>query len=58
MLTHYMDDPLAFATSAVIFNDWNAIAKDGFFQGYHAIVFVIIILQVSFNLISAIYRKV
>ena len=38
---------LAFATSAVIFNDWSAIAKDGFFQGYHSLVFVIIILQVS-----------
>ena len=38
---------LAFATSAVIFNDWSAIAKDGFFQGYHSLVFVIIVLQVS-----------
>ena len=40
---------LAFATSAVIFNDWSAIAKDGFFQGYHSLVFVIIILQVSLS---------
>lgn len=38
---------LVFATSAVIFNDYDAIAKDGFFQGYHPLVFVIIALQVS-----------
>ena len=37
---------LVFATSAVIFNDYDAVAKDGFFQGYHSIVFIIIILQV------------
>lgn len=40
---------LVFATSAVIFNDSDAIAKDGFFQGYHPIVFIIILLQVRFH---------
>ena len=38
---------LVFATSAVIFNDWDAVAKDGFFQGYNVLVFIIIVLQVS-----------
>ena len=38
---------LLFATLAVIFNDWEAIVNEGFFQGYHSLVFVIIILQVG-----------
>jgi len=48
---------LAFATSAVIFNDWSAIAKDGFFQGYHSLVFVIIILQAFGGLVVAMTVK-
>ena len=38
---------LVFATSAVMLYDWDAIANEGFFQGYHPVVFVIIVLQVS-----------
>jgi len=48
---------LAFATSAVTFNDWDAIAKDGFFQGYNVIVFIIIILQAFGGLVVAMTVK-
>ena len=40
---------LIFATSTVIMYDWDAITLNGFFQGYHPLVFVIIILQVRLN---------
>merc|ERR1712156_991643 len=48
---------LAFATSAVIFNDYDAIAKDGFFQGYNFLVFIIIILQAFGGLVVAMTVK-
>ena len=38
---------LVFGAFAVIYNDFDAVAKDGFFQGYNYLVVIIIILQVS-----------
>jgi len=48
---------LVFATSAVIFNDWDAVAKDGFFQGYNVLVFIIIVLQAFGGLVVAMTVK-
>ena len=38
---------LVFGAFAVIYNDFDAVARDGFFQGYNYLVVIIIILQVS-----------
>ena len=38
---------LIFGAFAVIYNDFDAVANDGFFQGYNYLVVIIIILQVS-----------
>ena len=43
---------LIFATSTVIMYDWEAIRTNGFFQGYHPLVFVIVALQVRFLMLS------
>ena len=42
---------LVFGAFAVIYNDFDAVAKDGFFQGYNYLVVIIIILQVSDRLL-------
>jgi UDP-sugar transporter A1/2/3 len=41
---------LFFGSIAVIYNDSEAIAQDGFFQGYTTIVFIIIALQVRLKI--------
>ena len=43
---------LIFATSTVIMYDLEAIKENGFFQGYHPLVFVIVALQVRFIRLS------
>jgi len=48
---------LIFATSTVIMYDWDAIALNGFFQGYHPLVFVIIALQAFGGLVVAMTVK-
>merc|ERR1711902_196353 len=40
-----------------IFNDWDAVAKDGFFQGYNYLVVIIIILQAFGGLVVAMTVK-
>merc|ERR1711981_1047230 len=37
--------------------DWDAIANEGFFQGYHPVVFVIIVLQAFGGLVVAMTVK-
>ena len=48
---------LVFATSTVIMYDWDAIALNGFFQGYHPLVFVIIALQVCMNYLQSMSER-
>jgi len=48
---------LIFATSTVIMYDWEAITMNGFFQGYHPLVFVIVALQAFGGLVVAMTVK-
>ena len=43
--------------TAVIFNDLDAIMKDGFFRGYNSIVWAVIILQAGGGIVVAIVVK-
>merc|ERR1711963_553789 len=48
---------LVFGAFAVIYNDFDAVAKDGFFQGYNYLVVIIIILQAFGGLVVAMTVK-
>merc|ERR1712029_787392 len=48
---------LVFGAFAVIYNDFDAVARDGFFQGYNYLVVIIIVLQAFGGLVVAMTVK-